>query len=171
MSVCGSPKISVCRPSLPLWPVKCVGFPGTGESDPSPGFSSCTVLPGLSAVALLKPFTTQERRLWQHKHFRTVFLSVGSCWPDVLTCPHGSHGNLVALQPPQSKSPTASVFPQVLAPLPESSETHRGQIFPPEQEHDYATYHEALPAARGGCQPGAELRNCSSLGRGEAQTS
>lgn len=67
---------------------------------------------------------------------------------------------------PQNESPTASVFLQVLAPLPESSETHRGQVFPPEQEHDYATNHEALPAARGGCQPGAGLRSCSSLGEG-----
>lgn len=65
----------------------------------------------------------------------------------------------------QNESPTASVFLQVLAPFPEPSETHRGQIFPPEQEHDYATYHEALSAARGGCQPRAELRSW-----GEART-
>lgn len=60
----------------------------------------------------------------------------------------------VAILLAKNKSPTASVFLQVLAPVPESSEAHRGQIFPPEQEHDYATYHEALPVARGGCQPG-----------------
>lgn len=57
---------------------------------------------------------------------------------------------------PRNESPTVSVFLQVLAPLPESSEAHRGQVLPPEQEHDYATNHEALPVARGRCQPGPQ---------------
>ncbi|KAM6108022.1 glycylpeptide N-tetradecanoyltransferase 1 [Pterocles gutturalis] len=61
---------------------------------------------------------------------------------------------------------------QVLAPVPESSETHRGQIFPPEQEHDYATHHEALPVARDSQDPwlaadGAQrhLRSAQALDR------
>lgn len=165
MSVCGSPKISVCRPSLPMVPSVAssgasVGFPRRGESDPSPGFSSHAVLPGLSFAKAAH--VTQERRLWQHKHSEPCF----SLW--------GAAGLMFSLAPaatplPQSESPTASVFLQVLAPLPESSEAHRGQVFPPEQEHDYATDHEAVPAARGGCQPGAEL-GAPCWARGETQT-
>lgn len=36
---------------------------------------------------------------------------------------------------------------QVLAPLPEPTETHRGEVLPPEQEHDYAAHHEVVPPA------------------------
>lgn len=38
---------------------------------------------------------------------------------------------------------------QVLASLFEPTKTHRGEVLPPEQEHDYAAYHEIVPPAWG----------------------
>lgn len=111
------------------------------------------ILPGLSPVALLKLLTYHRTGdFLQHKCFSLpLFFSMGAAGfftSAVMFSPsHGIFENLVAILLPGNKSPTVSVFLQVLAPVPESSETHRGQIFPPEQEHDYATYHEALPVA------------------------
>lgn len=128
-----------------------VGLPEAAHVSLSPGFSSLQCPSGIIPAALLK-------LLLYHKAggsaaHALVFLSWSS-WPSPLQCSrlpsHGSFENLALLPAAQERPPPADVFVQVLAPLPESSETHRGQILPPEQEHDYATHHEALPVARGG---------------------
>lgn len=41
-------------------------------------------------------------------------------------------------------------FVQVLASLSEPTQTDRGKVLPPEQEHDYAAHHEVVPSAWGG---------------------
>lgn len=42
-----------------------------------------------------------------------------------------------------------SFFAQVLAPLFEPTQINRGEVLPPEQEHDYAAHHEVVPPAWG----------------------
>lgn len=148
--------------------------PGQDRSTPARVSPPCGVLQGLSPAALLKLLIYHKAaESVAHALQAALVLLCGSSWPEsplvsccnVLACPlMAATRTLCSCSLPLSKnkSPTANVFLQVLAPLPEPSETHRGQILPPEQEHDYATYHEALPVARGGCQQGCELRRQSS---------
>lgn len=97
------------------------------------------------APVLIREIT---RRVNLQGIFQAVYTAGVVLPKPVGTCRWVGLSLLRVAQPSRPRSGYSSDFlAQVLASLFEPTQTDRGEVLPPEQEHDYAAHHEVVPSA------------------------